>query len=113
DELGKSVTVTKSTVTGTRKNATGYPQTQLGGGLHPGNSGGPVLDSKGAVVGVAVSGLRGTQIHFAVPAGYVHSFLGGRTHRWFYGVPYKDGDAVKMPLSTMTYDPLGSVRTIR
>ena len=113
DALNKSITVTKSTVSGTRKNATGYTQTQLAGGLHPGNSGGPVLNAKGAVIGVAVSGLKDTQIHFAVPVDYVHAFLGGRTHRWFYGVPYKDGNAVKMPINTMTYDPLGSVKTIR
>jgi hypothetical protein len=60
-----------------------------------------------------VSGISGTQIHFAVPSGYVHSFLSGRTHRWAYGVPYLDGKGVKMPLTTMTYDPLGSVQTIR
>src|SRR5262249_56072848 len=84
DGLGKNVTVTKSTVTGTRKTPAGYPQTQLGGGLHPGNSGGPVLNAKGEVVGVAVSGLKGTQIHFAVPVVYVHAVLAGRTHRWVY-----------------------------
>ncbi|MCE9562344.1 MAG: serine protease [Planctomycetes bacterium] len=114
DDLGKTITVTKSTVSSSaRKAPSGYTQIQLAGGLHPGNSGGPVLDAKGAVVGVAVSGIKGTQIHFAVPVGYVHSFLLGRTHRWFWGVPYKDGDTIKMPLSTMTYDPLSSVRTIR
>src|SRR2546430_756400 len=83
-------TVIQGTVSGTRKTATGYTQTQLAGGLHPGNSGGPVLSAKGAVVGIAVSGLKDTQIHFAVPVSYVHAFLGGRTHRWLYGVPYKD-----------------------
>src|SRR5262249_30297166 len=109
----RGVTVTKSTVSGTRKNATGYTQTQLAGGLHPGNSGGPILDGKGQVIGVAVSGLKNTQIHFSVPVGYVHAFLLGRTHRWHYGTPYKDGAAVRMPINTMTYDPLGSVRKIR
>jgi S1-C subfamily serine protease len=113
EELNKAITVTKSTVSGMRKTHTGYPQIQLAGGLHPGNSGGPILNAKGAVVGVAVSGLKGTQIHFAVPVGYVHGFLSGRTHRWFYGVPYRDGKAIKMPLTTMTYDPLNSVKFIR
>jgi V8-like Glu-specific endopeptidase len=113
DGLGKNVTVTKSTVTGTRKTPAGYPQTQLGGGLHPGNSGGPVLNAKGEVVGVAVSGLKGTQIHFAVPVSYVHGMLLGRTHRWFYGTPYLFEGKVRMPISTMTYDPLNAVRMIR
>ncbi len=114
DALGKSITVTTSSVASSaRKNAIGYTQIQLDGSLNPGSSGGPVLDAKGGVIGVAVSRLKETRIHFAVPVSYVHAFLGGRTHRWFYGVPYKDGDAVKMPLTTMTYDPLGSVKTIR
>ena len=113
DELGRGVTVTKSTVTGTRKTPAGYPQTQLGGGLHPGNSGGPVLNAKGEVVGVAVSGLKGTQIHFAVPVNYVHAMLGGRTHRWVYGTPYKHDGKVRLPITTMSYDPLGNIRTVR
>ena len=42
--------------------------------MHPGNSGGPVTDGKGQVVGVAVSGIRGTQLHFAIPGEAVQAF---------------------------------------
>src|SRR5262249_6179773 len=113
DGLGKNVTVTKSTVTGARKTPAGYPQTQLAGGLHPGNSGGPVLSAKGEVVGVAVSGLKGTQIHFAVPVRYVHAMLGGRTHGWESGTRYGREGRAHLPIPTMSYDPLGNTRTVR
>jgi S1-C subfamily serine protease len=113
DELNRSITVTKSSVSGSRTIGPGCIQTQLAGGLHPGNSGGPILDAKGLVIGVAVSGIQDTQIHFAVPVNYIYLFLYSRTHRWLFGIPYKDGNAVKMPITTMTYDPLKSVRSIR
>jgi S1-C subfamily serine protease len=35
--------------------------------LLPGNSGGPLLDKSGRVVGIAVMGLGGTSINFFVP----------------------------------------------
>ena len=62
-----------------RKSANGrIHQVQVNGGMHPGNSGGPVIDGDGKVIGVAVSAIRATQINFAVPADYVRVFLMGR-----------------------------------
>jgi S1-C subfamily serine protease len=40
---------------------------QLDGELQPGNSGGPVVDELGRVVGITVSRLRSTRIGFAIP----------------------------------------------
>ena len=37
---------------------------QVNGGMQPGNSGGPVVDPHGNVIGVAVSIIEGTQINF-------------------------------------------------
>lgn len=39
---------------------------QLQGEIHPGNSGGPVVDAKGRLTGVAVAKIRNTQIGFAI-----------------------------------------------
>jgi hypothetical protein len=43
--------------------------------MDQGNSGGPVTDGEGRVIGVAVSGVRGTTIKFAVPGDAVLRFF--------------------------------------
>jgi formylglycine-generating enzyme required for sulfatase activity len=49
---------------------------QITAPISPGSSGGPVLNSKGAVIGVAVSSLRDSQnLNFAVAVGEVHRLL--------------------------------------
>src|ERR1019366_4778201 len=49
-QLGKAMTVTESSVTALRKNPAGIlNQVQVKGGMNPGNSGGPVTDSRGVV----------------------------------------------------------------
>src|SRR5262249_48462481 len=48
---------------------------QLDAALSPGNSGGPVLDSHGKVVGVVVSGIQGSGVNMAIPVSHVSRFL--------------------------------------
>jgi S1-C subfamily serine protease len=49
---------------------------QLDGELQPGNSGGPVVDPWGRVVGITVSRLRSTRIGFAIPGERLNDLLG-------------------------------------
>lgn len=77
-KLGKNITVSKSSVSSLRKVNGTLNQIQVNGGMHPGNSGGPVIDGSGQVVGVAVSAVAGTQINFAIPIDEVKEFLSGR-----------------------------------
>ncbi|HKI35892.1 MAG TPA: trypsin-like peptidase domain-containing protein [Gemmataceae bacterium] len=111
-ELGKNITVSKTSVSSLRKVAGVIRQVQVNGGMHPGNSGGPVTDADGQVIGVAVSGLTGTQIHFAVAADYVHTFLNGRMASFGFEQPIKDGDQVKLPVKFELIDPLGRLRKV-
>jgi hypothetical protein len=43
--------------------------------LNPGNSGGPVLDKAGRVIGVVQGGVRGAGINFAIPVGRLSELL--------------------------------------
>ena len=47
---------------------------QLDAALNPGNSGGPVLDLAGQVIGVVVAGIPGAGINMAIPVSHVRQF---------------------------------------
>lgn len=74
EQLGKAITVSKSSVSSLRRDRA-WPEIQVNGGMHPGNSGGPVTDANGRVVGVAVAGIVGTQLNFAIPSETVRTFI--------------------------------------
>ena len=57
DTLSKSVKVTKGIVSSVSGIGNNFSQMQIDASLQPGNSGGPVIDKTGQVVGVAVSKL--------------------------------------------------------
>lgn len=48
---------------------------QLDAALNPGSSGGPVLDKDGKVVGMVVSGFRGTGLNLAIPVSIISTFV--------------------------------------
>src|SRR5205807_1157873 len=60
--LGKSITVSKSSISSLRKENGELKEIQLNGGINEGNSGGPIVNEKGEVLGVAVGGVGGTTI---------------------------------------------------
>jgi predicted Zn finger-like uncharacterized protein len=76
ENLGLNISVNKSTVSSLRKDRTGaIEMVQVAGGMHPGNSGGPVTDQAGAVIGVSVAVILGTSINFAIPAEITDKFV--------------------------------------
>ena len=110
-DLGKEITVSHSSVSSLRWDANGMlAKVQVNGGMHPGNSGGPVVDVNGNVVGVAVSVLRFTQINFAVPGDQVHAILHGRVLGLSLGQPYRENAQVSVPVTLSMIDPLAHIR---
>jgi S1-C subfamily serine protease len=76
EQLGKEVSVNRTTVSSLRRTNGTLDRVQLAGGSHPGNSGGPVANAKGEIVGVSVSGLRAAEtIVFAIPSETVDRFV--------------------------------------
>jgi predicted Zn finger-like uncharacterized protein len=118
ESLGKNVTITNTTVSSLRKDqATGVlTRVQVQGGMHPGNSGGPVVDAWGDVVGVSVAKFmpygQDARIDFAVPGDYVQVILGGHLTELACGLPYRDGTQVKLPVTVQALDPLRRIRKL-
>jgi hypothetical protein len=81
--------------------------------MHPGNSGGPVTDARGVVIGVSVSGYQGTQINFAIPGDFVPRVLDGQFSKYELGRAYRSGSRVMLPVKVACLDPLERVREVR
>src|SRR5262249_20579573 len=105
------VSVRKSSVSSLRTNSFGeLYKVQVEGGMDPGNSGGPVVDSSGDVVGVAVSKIVNSQLNFAVPGDFIKTVLNVRITAFGISQPYKMGADVKVPFGMDFLDPLGRIR---
>jgi S1-C subfamily serine protease len=113
-KLGKNITVAESSISSLRKNKDGsLHQIQVNGGMHPGNSGGPVVDSRGNVIGVSVAGIRGTMINFAVPSEKVHGLAQGRVLSHHVGERYRAPDGIHMPFRIKLIDPMSRVKGVK
>jgi S1-C subfamily serine protease/regulation of enolase protein 1 (concanavalin A-like superfamily) len=75
-----TITVTSGSVAALRNDDAGQlSQIQLDGSVQPGNSGGPILDAKGKLIGVAVAKVAVVDtIGIAIPADHLREFLAGR-----------------------------------
>ena len=109
---GANVTITATTVTSLRKEGNTFKAIQVNGGMHPGNSGGPVINSEGKVVGIAVAAYTGTQLHLAIPIESLNAVTNGKISNSQYGVAYKDGDKIHLPLRFQKLDPMKKMKAI-
>lgn len=75
-----AITVGKGSVSSIRTDERGHLSiVQIDGALNPGNSGGPVVDSQGRLVGVAVATIKGSSgIGLAIPPQELAHVLAGR-----------------------------------
>lgn len=78
DALGAEISIRPTQVTSLRHEGGKLKKIQVEGGMTFGNSGGPVVDIKGNVVGVAVSGIKNENINFCVPGEMVQQLLADR-----------------------------------
>ncbi len=111
-QAGPNVTVTPTSVTSLRSENNNIKAVQVNGGIHPGNSGGPLVTTEGFVAGIAVAAYSGTQIHLAIPVEVLNSLLNGRIANSHYGVSYKDGNKIHIPVYFEKADPVGNMKAI-
>jgi S1-C subfamily serine protease len=109
-----AITVGRASVSSLRAEDDGTLATiQIDGNLNPGNSGGPVVDGKGRLVGVAVAILKeGQGIGFLVPAAEVVRTMEGRVGRVRITVR-KGADAKSaVRVEADIIDPLSALRGV-
>jgi hypothetical protein len=74
-----AITVCKGSVSSLRRDDRGeLSVVQINGDLNPGNSGGPVVDAQGRLIGISVAAIKGTQIGLAIPTADLTQLLQGR-----------------------------------
>lgn len=103
--LGKAITISKSSISSLRKEDGQLKEIQLNGGMHSGNSGGPIINQAGEVIGVAVSGLEGTTINFAIPGELAAQLVHGKFLNLKLEQSYLDGEQIKLPVKVNLLDP--------
>jgi S1-C subfamily serine protease len=74
-EAYPEITIISSRITSLRRDKDRLGRIQFDGQLNRGNSGGPVVDEAGRVLGVAVETVEGAAINMAVPVGRLSEFL--------------------------------------
>lgn len=113
-QLGKNITVSGSEVSSLRRDqrTRELDQIQVNGGMHPGNSGGPVVNTGGKLLGVSVAGIRGTQINFAVPAEKVRQIMEGRLADTKHGEAFVQDGRTLLPVHFTCLDPLNRVQKV-
>jgi predicted Zn finger-like uncharacterized protein len=116
EALGKEITIRPASVSALRKNPkTGLlERVQVNGGIDPGNSGGPVVDNSGAVVGVAVAVWAASrQIASAIPGERVQTILNGRISDLVVQQPYfTDDNKVAVPIVIDMIDPRSLIKEV-
>jgi S1-C subfamily serine protease len=106
---GPAITVTKGTITSIRRNERDeVAVVQIDSDLNPGNSGGPVVDSQGRLVGIAVAKVIDTRLGMAIPTRELSAMIAGKVGevRLAMSGPREVSVAVDM------IDPLERVRSV-
>ena len=85
---------------------------QLAGSLIGGNSGGPVVDAKGRLVGVVVERVPGESVGFAVPPTMIADFLAGGVDEIKGLLETWTGTTATIRIRGHLVDPFGKIRSM-
>jgi S1-C subfamily serine protease len=107
-----AITVGKGSVSSLREDYSGKVKVvQIDGDLNPGNSGGPVVDAKGRLIGIAAAKVRQTRIGVAIPLSELVQMLHGRLNQTVVRVRKvaTDGSA-EVDVELLFTDPLNKIQ---
>lgn len=106
-----TATITLGTISSLTGNLSGdLGWIQLDGSVNPGNSGGPVVDRTGDLIGVTVAMIRGTKISFAIPSDRVERLLAGRVTHVLMTPGEQKSRSIRMRVFGGLLDPLENVK---
>ncbi len=110
---GPAITVGKGTVSSLRMDDKGdLSVVQIDGALNPGNSGGPVVDAHGRLVGIAVAIIRDSNnIGFAIPCRELTRTLAGRAGKVYLHSTQAPDGLVTVHVEVGLIDPLNKVKS--
>ena len=108
-----AITVGKASVSSIRLNDRGDVATvQIAGDITPGNSGGPVVDAQGRLVGIAVATIRGRNIGFAIPATALTRLLNGRLLDYRLTTRPAGAGQLNVQVELSLFDPFGRIKGV-
>jgi S1-C subfamily serine protease len=113
NKANPNITIGKGSVSSIRKDKSGkVVKVQIDGALNPGNSGGPVVDGAGSLVGIAVQTIQGSNIGLTIPADEVGTMLEGSLGRPTIAVaPALNGGVSKYEIVVPVIDPLKKLQS--
>jgi len=101
-----AISVSKGSISGIRRNDRNeVVAVQIDGALNPGNSGGPVVDAEGHLVGIATATITGAHIGLAVPAEELNRLLDGRVGEVGVAVKGAFGNTVEADVRRRSWTP--------
>lgn len=107
-----AVTISRGSISSIREDKKRGRIIQIDGGLNPGNSGGPVVDSKGRLIGVAVSKVSGTNIGFLAPASEISKLLEPRIPQLKVVIDRPANDVIPVHCELDLVDPVSRVKKL-
>ena len=85
----------------------------LDGALNPGNSGGPVVDARGRLVGISKATIRGANIGFAIAVPELLAMLDGDAEEPALTIASQKDGIATLTIEVPLIDPLGRVKEAR
>ena len=108
-----AITVTSMTISSFRRDTRNrLARVQLNGSAIEGNSGGPLVDAKGRLVGVIVARLRGEAVGFAIPPSVVAQFLKGDIGQEIGELVSVAGGSITVKFTAKIVDPLRKIQSV-
>lgn len=108
-----SVVIGRGMVSSVRRDDKGEAYSVLiDGALNPGNSGGPVVDVKGRLVGIAVATIRGANIGIAIAPAELNAMLLGKPDAINFALLAKHGESVDLAVDAPLFDPLNRINKL-